>query len=157
MAEGLRKLAGAERQGYSAAMPHARPVVVLFIALIMLECVLFGVEMGSPLSTIKEGVLLGFLFGVPTLLLGGLILIHQPWTVMGAVIYSTIALALDLATIVQETSQPSPRMIVLMLILGSSLLNFLIMTIGGRFLLTFQPGERPPGDPRPKLQFPSSS
>lgn len=71
-------------------MPHARPVVVLFIALIMLECVLFGVEMGSPLSTIKEGVLLGFLFGVPTLLLGGLILIRQIWTVMGAVIYLSL-------------------------------------------------------------------
>lgn len=155
IAEGLRQLAADGGQGYSAAMLHARPVVVLLIALIILEGVLFGVEMGSPLSTIKDGVLLGFLFGVPALLVIGLILIRQPWTVMGTVIYSTIALALDLATIVQEASQPSPRIIVLMLILGSSLLNFLIMTIGGRCLLTFQPGERPPGGPHPKLHYPS--
>lgn len=132
-----------------------RPVVVLLIALIVLESALFVVESASPLSTIKAGVLLGFLFGLPALLAGGMIAFRQPWTVMGTVIYSTVALALDLATIVQEASLATPRMIVLMLILGSSLLNFLIMIMGGRCLLSFQPGERPPGNP--KLQFPSSS
>jgi hypothetical protein len=135
---------------------HVRPVVVLLIALIVLESALFVVESASPLSTIKAGVLLGFLFGLPALLAGGMIALRQPWTVMGTVIYSTVALALDLATIVQEASLATPRMIVLMLILGSSLLNFLIMIMGGRCLLSFQPGERPRGG-NPKLQFPSSS
>lgn len=136
-------------------MHNARPVVVLLVALIILEGVLFGVESGSPLSTIKDGVLLGFLFGLPALLAGVMIVIRQPWTVMGAVIYSTIALALDLATIVQETSQATPHVIVLVLILGSSLINFLIMILGGRWLLSFQPGERPPGGHHPKPQLPS--
>lgn len=142
--------------GYSAAMPQARLIVVLLIVLIVLEGVLFGVESGSPRSTIKDGILLGFLFVLPALLLGGLILIRPPWAVMGSVIYSTIALALDLATIVQESSQSSPRLIVLVLVLGSSLVNFLIMIMGGRCLLTYQPGERPPEGGHPKLQFPSS-
>ncbi|GAB1723490.1 MAG: hypothetical protein GDA65_19230 [Nitrospira sp. CR1.1] len=136
-------------------MHNARPVVVLLIALIILEGVLFGIESGSPLTTIKDGVLLGFLFGLPALLAGAMIVIRQPWTVMGAVIYSTIALALDLATIVQEASQATPHVIVLMLILGSSLINFLIMILGGRCLLSFHPGERPPGCHHPKPQLPS--
>lgn len=152
-----RKLAAGERRGYSAAMESARPVIALLAVLIALEGVLFGVGSAAPLSTIKDGVLLGFLFGFPTLLVGGLIMIRQPWTVMGAVIYSTIALALDLATIVQEASQGSPRVLILILTVVSSLLNFLIMIFGGRCVLTFQPGERPPGGPHPNLQFPSSS
>ncbi|MCC6965661.1 MAG: hypothetical protein IT391_05200 [Nitrospira sp.] len=138
-------------------MHQARPVVVLLIVLMVLEGVLFGIESGSPLSTIKDGILLGFLFVLPALLLGCLVVIRQPWAVMGAVIYSTIALALDLATIVQEASQASPRVIVLVLVLGSSLVNFLIMVMGGRGLLTFQPDERPPGSRHSNYQFPSSS
>ncbi len=138
-------------------MDSARPVIALLVALIALEGILFGVGSTSPLSTIRDGVLLGFLFGFPALLVGALSIVRQPWTVMGAVMYSTIALALDLATIVQEASQTSPRMIILILTLGSSLLNFLIMIFGGRCVLTFRPGERPPGGPHPNLQFPSSS
>ncbi|MGC3975466.1 MAG: hypothetical protein QM771_13960 [Nitrospira sp.] len=116
--------------------------------LIFLEGILFGVESGSPLSTIKDGILVGFLFVLPTLLLGGLMFFRQPWAVMGAVIYSTIALALDLATIVQEASQGTPRLLVLVLVLGSSLVNFLIMIMGGRCLLSYQPGEQLPQSPQ---------
>ncbi len=138
-------------------MNASRPVIVLLIALIALEGILVTVESTSPLSTIRDGVLLGFLFGIPTLLVGGLLMIRQHWVVMGVVMYSTIALALDLATIVQEASQTSPHPIILALTVGSSLLNFLIMIFGGRCALTFRPDERPPGSPRPNLQFPSSS
>lgn len=152
-----RRLAAGDCRGYSAAMENARPVIALLIVLIVLEGILFGIGSTTPLSTIRDGVLLGFLFGFPALLVGGLIMVRQPWTVMGAVMYSTIALALDLATIVQEASQASSRVIILILTLGSSLLNFLIMVFGGRCALTFQPRERPPGGPHPNLQFPSSS
>lgn len=156
-ARGFRQLATGIRHGYSAPMHQTRPVLVLLTILIILEGILLGVESGSPLSTIKDGILLGFLFVLPTLLLGGLIVLRQPWAVMGAVIYSTIALALDLATIVQEASQASPRLIILVLILGSSLVNFLIMITGGRCLLTFEPDERPPGGHHSNHQSPSSS
>lgn len=152
--ERVRVLATERCSGYSAAMPQARPVIVLFVALTTLEVVLFGIESNSSLTTIKSGVLLGFLFAGPVLLIGGMILIRQPWTVMVAVIYSTIALALDLATIVQEASQTSPRITFLILTLGSSLLNFLIMVLGGRCLLTFQPRARPAGSQLHKLHLP---
>ena len=138
-------------------MHHARPVIVLLIVLIALEGILFGIESNSSPSTIKEGVLLGFLFAFPAILIGGMLVIRQPWTVMAAVIYSTIALALDLATIVQEASQPAPSVIVLVLTVGSSLLNFLVMVFGGRCLLTFPPRDQPADSHLPKLHFPSSS
>ena len=137
-------------------MHQTRPMVILLIILMILEGILSGIESGSSLATIKDGILLGFLFLLPALLLGGLVVLRQPWAVVGAVMYSTIALALDLATIVQEASQASPRLIILVLVLGSSLVNFLIMIMGGRCLLTFQPGERPPGSHQSNNQFPSA-
>ena len=138
-------------------MKEIRPVIVLLAGLTALEALLFLLQTSAELSTIREGVLVGFLFGVPTLLIGGLLAIRKHWIVMAAVMYSTIALALDLATIVQEVSQSAPRGIVLTLTIGSGLLNFLIMILGGRCALTFQPGEAPPPDPHPHLRFPSSS
>ena len=111
----------------------------------------------APLSTIKHGVLVGFLFGFPALLVGGFLVIRKQWIAMVAVMYSTVALALDLATIVQEASQPAPRSVVLALTLVSSLLNFLIMIFGGRCALTVGPDERPPAGRHPNLQSPASS
>lgn len=138
-------------------MVSTRPVITLLIVLVAVEAILVMVESTSSLSTIRHGVLMGFLFGFPALLAGGLVVIRQQWLVMAAVMYSTIALALDLATIVQEASQPSPWLSILTLTLVSSLLNFLIMIFGGRCALTGKPDERPPGGPHPNLQFPSSS
>lgn len=137
-------------------MATRTPVIGLFIALIAVEASLFMVGSATPVATIRNGVLLGFLFGCPALLVGGLLTIRQQWIVMVSVMYSTVALALDLATIVQETSQPAPRTVVLALTLGSSLLNFLIMIFGGRYALSVQLGEKPPTDRRPNLQFPAS-
>lgn len=138
-------------------MKAFRPVIALLIALIALETILFTVGSTVSLSTIKDGVLLGFLFGVPSLLVSGLLVIRHHWVVMAAVMYSTIALALDLATIVQEASQAYPRPLILALTLGSSLLNFLIMILGGRCALAFRSDGPPPTASRPTLQSPSSS
>ncbi|MBA3753381.1 MAG: hypothetical protein H0X01_04430 [Nitrospira sp.] len=138
-------------------MRATRPVIGLLVALIAVEVSLFILGSTSPLSTIKNSVLVGFLFGFPALLVGGLLVIRQQWIAMVAVLYSTIALALDMATIVQEASQPAPRSVVLALTLMSSLLNFLIMVFGGRCALTFRPDEQPPAGRHPNLQFPASS
>ncbi|MBA2485198.1 MAG: hypothetical protein H0V35_03720 [Nitrospira sp.] len=138
-------------------MRATRPVIGLLVALIAVEVSLFILGSTSPLSTIKNSVLVGFLFGFPALLVGGLLVIRQQWIAMVAVLYSTIALALDMATIVQEASQPAPRSVVLALTLMSSLLNFLIMVFGGRCALTFKPDEQPPAGRHPNLQFPASS
>ncbi len=154
---GLGQLAVGERDSYSAAMKAFRPVIALLVALIVLEGILYRTGSTASLSTIREGVLLGFLFGFPTLLVGGLLVIRQHWVVMATVMYGTIALALDLATIVQEASKASPRPLFLALTLGSSLINFLLIILGGRCALSLRPNERPPAAPHPNLQFPPSS
>ncbi|MBS0168733.1 MAG: hypothetical protein JSR62_00145 [Nitrospira sp.] len=139
-------------------MNGTRPVIVLLIALTALEGTIFLSESQAqlPSSTIRDGVLVGFLFGVPTLLIGGLIAVRTPWIAMATVIYSTIALALDLATIVQEASQASPRGITLALTAGSSIVNFLIVIFGGRCALAFQPSQpAPEGRPPTNFQSPS--
>lgn len=138
-------------------MNGTRPVIVLLTGLTALEALLFLFQSSSSASTIRDGLLLGFLFGIPALLIGGLVAIRKHWVVMAAVMYSTIALALDLATIVQEASQTAPRGTILALTVGSSVLNFLIMIFGGRCALTFRPDEQPPEAPHPNLQFPSST
>lgn len=137
-------------------MATTTPVIGLLIALIALEACLFTVGSAAPLSTIKSDVLVGFLFGCPVLVVAGLLVVRRQWIAMVSVMYSTVALALDLATIVQEASQPVPRAAVLALTVGSSLLNFLIMIFGGRCALTVWPDERPPTGRRPNLQFPAS-
>lgn len=138
-------------------MGASRPVIALLVALIAVEAILLMVGSASPLSPIQHGLLLGFLFGLPALLAGGLALIRQQWIMMAAVMYGTIALALDLATIVQEASRPSPGPAILAFTVVSSLLNFLIMILGGRCVLTVPPDERPPRGPHPNPRFPSSS
>jgi hypothetical protein len=130
-------------------------IIGLFVALVAVEASLFIIGSETP-STIQSGVLLGFLFGCPALLVGGLLVVRQQWIGMVAVMYSTVALALDLATIVQEASQPAPSTTVLSLTMGSSLLNFLILTFGGRCALTVESDKKPQEGHRPNLQFPAS-
>jgi hypothetical protein len=137
--------------GYSAAMRPAHPIVGLLVVLIMVEVSLFRLGSGSSLSTIEHTVLVGFLFCVPALLVGGLLLIHQQWIAMVSVIYSTIALALDLATIVQEFNQSSPHLVVLILTVVSSLVNLLIMIFGGRCAISFKPDNPPPAGMLPNV------
>lgn len=138
-------------------MEASRTVITLLIALIGVEVILLIVGSASSLSPIQHSVLMGFLFGLPTLLVGGLVLFRQRWIVMAAVMYGTIALALDLATIVQEAAQPSPEPSILALTVASSLLNFLIMIFGGHCVLSASTVERPPRGPHPNPRFPASS
>jgi hypothetical protein len=133
-------------------MRLAHPIIGLLVVLIMVEGSLLILGSTSSLSTIEHAVLVGFLICVPALLVGGLLLIHQQWIAMISVIYSTIALALDLATIVQESSQSSPHSVVLILTVLSSLVNFLIMIFGGRCAVSFKPDIQPPAGRLPNVQ-----
>ncbi|MCC2639912.1 MAG: rane protein of unknown function [Nitrospira sp.] len=138
-------------------MKATRPVISLLIALIAVEAILVMLGSSTSLSSIQHGVLLGFLFAFPALLVGGLVLIRQQWMIMATVMYSTVALALDLATIVQEASQIIPSFLILVLTLTSSLLNFLIMIFGGRCVFSVRPDVRPPRGPHSDLHFTASS
>lgn len=76
----------------------------------------------------------GFLFGIP-LVLAGFLLANMRWALMAGVIYGTIGLALDISTLVHEVIGDHARYGVLVLTLGTGLLNFLLIVLGGRGFL----------------------
>ena len=76
-----------------------------------------------------------FQYGLP-LLIGGLCLTEKRWACMTAIIYGTIGLALDLATIVQSLTEEPVSPTFLVIILTTALLSFFLIVLGGKFLLT---------------------
>ncbi len=97
-----------------------------------------------------------FLYGIPLLLAGFLLAGHR-WALMGAVMYGTIGLALDLSTVVQEITRGDGQGIVLAASGATGLLNFMLIVLGGRGFLTLEPGARPPGAHPPSPPHPSST
>lgn len=79
------------------------------------------------------------------------------WALMGCVIYGTVGLALDIATLVQELTGRHTRDVLVALTAGSGIVNFLVITVSGRALLDVSPAERPPASRRPSPPPPSAS
>ena len=97
--------------------------------------------------------LIGFLVGTPIFLIG-LLFCGQSWVLMLAVMYGTIGLALDIATLVQEATLAEAREAVVILEGLSGVLNFLLIACGGHAFLSGtlagQPAAaRPPNPPSP--------
>ncbi len=93
----------------------------------------------------------GFLVAMPVGL-AALVWRQQRWALMGCVIYGTVGLALDLATIVQILTKGSPDDGALLRSGISGVLNFLVIVLGGRLFLDvpqepMPPGCRPPNPP----------
>lgn len=78
-----------------------------------------------------------FQFGMP-LLIGAICLTGQRWAFMTAVIFGTIGLALDIATLAQSITDGKDQVEFLLIISTTAVLNFLLIVIGGRGIL--QPG-----------------
>ncbi len=97
-----------------------------------------------------------FLYGLPVLLAWFLLAGHR-WALMGAMMYGTIGLALDLSTVVQEVTRGDGQGTVLAASGITGLLNFLLIVLGGRGFLTLEPGARPPGARPPSPPRPSST
>ncbi len=72
-----------------------------------------------------------FQFGMP-LLIGAMCLTGQRWVFMTAVIYGTIGLALDIATLVQSLIGGEDLVEFFIIISTTAVLNFLLIMIGGR-------------------------
>jgi hypothetical protein len=94
----------------------------------------------------------GFLFGVP-MALAGLIVAGARWALMASVIYGTIGLALDLATLVQSLSHDETRRAILLSLLTGGLNLALVVAawsgfISGAWDVT-PPASRPPNLPSP--------
>ncbi len=86
-------------------------------------------------SDLHRTIWYGFQFGLP-LLVGGICLIGQRWSAMAGVMYGTIGLALDIATCVQSMTSGTDSLHIVGLIFLTAFLNFLLIVIGGRQVLT---------------------
>ncbi len=72
-----------------------------------------------------------FQFGMP-ILVGALCLTGKRWALMVAVIYGTVGLALDISTAVQSVTSEFDSAAFIVVILTTGLLNFLLITFGGK-------------------------
>jgi hypothetical protein len=88
------------------------------------------------------------------LTLGGLVWIGWSWTAMACVIYGTVGLALDVATITSILSGQGKTGALFFFSAVSGIVNFLLILFGGRAFLHSSlgaalPGSRPPSPPSP--------
>jgi hypothetical protein len=86
--------------------------------------------------------------------LAALIWMGWTWTAMACVIYGTVGLALDLATVTSILSGKSETGTLLLFSAMSGIVNFLLILFGGRAFLhsslgTALPESRPPSPPSP--------
>lgn len=137
-------------------MHQIRTLSGLLALLVVIEAGLQAVAPSSIESGTIRGLLMGFLFGIPAGLAALIVFTRRRWAVMATIMYGTIALALDLATLVQELSQSTLRPPVVALTVGSSLCCFLLLVLGGRAVLTTEDAGLG-ADRRPNLRPPSSS
>jgi hypothetical protein len=79
------------------------------------------------------------------------------WSAMVCVVYGTIGLALDLATVVSVLGGREGSDLTLFLSIVSGSANFVLIIFGGRAFWTLLEERRPPGSRPPSPPFPSSS
>ena len=104
----------------------------IFAGAMALDSIPGGTTQTDPLNNILWNA---FQYGLP-LLMGAVCLTGKRWGVMAAVIYATIGLSLDLATLVQSITTGSDSTGFIVVILTTSLLNFSLIAFGGKYLLT---------------------
>lgn len=89
--------------------------------------------------------------------LAGLVWLQWSWTAMACVIYGTVGLALDLATLASILGGGTRPEGLLTLSSGSALVNFLLIAVGGHALIRSLAGQKPRGSRPPSPPSPSSS
>ena len=70
------------------------------------------------------------------LFLGIVLCTGKRWTMMAGIVYGTIGLALDLATLVQSMTGETDTIGYLLVLGISGILNFLLIVLGGRGILS---------------------
>ncbi len=122
----------------------------LLIGILIVETVSFLMEHGmstSPSMAWRIGV-----FILLPLALAILVGLQLRWAAMACVIYATVGLALDLATIVQVLTKDSVVGLSLIADVVSGLFNFLLIVFGGRSFLDVGQGPTPPKSHPPNPQ-----
>jgi hypothetical protein len=138
----------------ASIIPSMRHTWVL-IGLLAGLC-LIGANTTQLISAATEASRIGwmlYLIAFP-IALAGLVLIGWTWTAMACVIYGTVGLALDLATVTSILGGQGETGALFLFSAMSGIVNFLLILFGGRaFLHSFQgtalPESRPPSPPSP--------
>jgi hypothetical protein len=91
------------------------------------------------------------------LALGSAVWMGWTWAAMACVVYGTIGLALDLATVISILGGKGETVTMLALSGISGTLNLLLVVFGGRAFWNALQGLRPPGSRPPNPPSPSSS
>jgi hypothetical protein len=104
--------------------------------LILIEAARRSITPPSMQSDAVRSSLFVFLFVLPLALMALLAYSQQRWVLMVVVMYGTIALALDLATVVQEIKQERSRPAIIALTLCSGVGSFALLVLSGGIVLT---------------------
>ena len=120
------------------------------VALLLIALALLGAieSIGGSASPPRHPIVwYGFLLVLPALLAAGVLGAYR-WMLMGAVMYGTIDLALDLSTLMQPSAGGTS------LIWLSAALNAAVIASAGRAFLDVAPAPSPPADRRPSPPSP---
>lgn len=121
-----------------------RILMIVLLAGLILVAALSPAPTGSgALATERWLAWDGFLFGVPVIL-AGCLLVGPRWAFMAGVMYATIGLAMDLSTAALELSDPHTRAEVLRVTALTGTINFLLILVGGSGFLSAEPAETRP-------------
>ena len=143
-------LYGANRR-YHLFMRHTRTIIGLLAGL----CLIGAQTTQLTPATTPAGRIAWMLYLVVCpLALAGLVWIGWTWTAMACVIYGTVGLALDLATVTSILGGQAEIGTLLFFSVMSGAANCSLIVFGGRaFLQAFQetvlPGSHPPSPPSP--------
>lgn len=136
---------------YSSGMKRLA-LLTLLLGLCSIEMGLFFMDDGT---AIKPGMgwPVGFFIGLP-LTLAILVWFQFRWAAMVCVMYATVGLAMDIATLVQVLKNDAEVPVTLLHNAISGVFNFLLIVFGGRSFLdvseAMMPQEsRPPSPPSP--------
>lgn len=123
------------------------------LGLVVIEAgVLFSVDSASSIPSFTWRI--GFFILLP-LALAVLIWLQFRWAAMVCVIYATVGLAMDLATIAQLPTQDPSTIHSLITSVISGLFDFLLIVFGGRWLLDVGQESTPPESHSPSPPSPS--
>ena len=125
----------------------------LLIGTFIVETGFFLVESGM-LTEPGMAWRIGFFILLP-LALAVLIWLRLRWAAMACVIYATVGLALDIATIIQVLTKDSEAVVFLIAETISGVFNFFLIVFGGRSFLDVSTEPMPVESRPPNPPFPS--
>jgi len=133
-----------------------RPLLAVLLGTLLVGTWSFSSGQSIPQPPSETTFWFGFLVLLP-LGLAALVWTERRWAAIACVMYGTVGLALDLATIVQVLTKDPVGDAALLKSGISGVLNFLVILLGGRSFLDVSEGPRPPESRPPNPLSPGSS